>query len=186
VPFSDGTALASVDVSRRGKILAETGGHASHITPVTVPSSAPAASEASRVAVASAVSGTLAASAHTAAAVSDKTQITDVKGSVAAVAVTSLAHVKGSVLAAKKSRADKHAAKTADEATPAKSSKKKESTAETKSTTSESSKTYTVAKGDTLFSIARKHSVEVAQLRDWNHLKDNNVKLGQSLRVGNR
>jgi len=186
VPFSDGTALASVDVSRRGKILAETGGHASHITPVTVPSSAPAASEASRVAVASAVSGTLAASAHTAAAVSDKTQITDVKGSVAAVAVTSLAHVKGSVLAAKKSRADKHAAKTADEATPAKSSKKKESTAETKSTASESSKTYTVAKGDTLFSIARKHSVEVAQLRDWNHLKDNNVKLGQSLRVGNR
>ncbi|MEW5314981.1 MAG: hypothetical protein WDW38_006439 [Sanguina aurantia] len=47
-------------------------------------------------------------------------------------------------------------------------------------------RSYTVAKGDTLFSIAKKHSVEVAQLRDWNHLKDNNVKLGQSLRVGNR
>ena len=189
VPFSDGSALAAVDVSRRSAILAETGGHASHIAPVTVPSSTPAASEASRVAVASAVAGTLVAGkGKEVAAASDKSQITGVKGSVAAVAVTSFAHVKGSVLASKKSKAEKHAAKTADEAAPAKSSAKKESVAQAKSTKSagETGKTYTVAKGDTLFSIARKHSVEVAQLRDWNHLKDNNVKLGQTLRVGNR
>ncbi len=189
VPFSDGAALASIDVSRRNSILAETGGHASHIAPVTMPSSTPVASEASRVAVASAVSGTLAAGAQGAkeatTAVSDKTQITGVKGSVAAVAVTSFAHVKGSVLASKKSKADKHAAKTADEDAPAKATKKV-SAAETKSTASASGKSYTVTKGDTLFSIARKHSVDVAQLRDWNHLKDNNVKLGQSLRVSNR
>jgi len=189
VPFSDGSALAAVDVSRRSAILAETGGHASHIAPVTVPSSTPAASEASRVAVASAVAGTLVAGkGKEVAAASDKSQITDVKGSVAAVAVTSFAHVKGSVLASKKSKAEKHATKTADEAAPAKSSAKKESVAQAKSTKSagETGKTYTVAKGDTLFSIARKHSVEVAQLRDWNHLKDNNVKLGQTLRVGSR
>jgi len=187
VPFSDGAALAAVDVSRRSAILAETGGHASHIAPVTVPSSTPAASEASRVAVASAVSGALVAGkGKDLAAASDKTQITNVKGSVAAVAVTSFAHVKGSVLASKKSKAAKHAAKTADEAVPAKSSSKKEAAAPAKSTASEGARTYTVAKGDTLFSIARKHSVEVAQLRDWNHLKDNNVKLGQALRVGSR
>jgi phosphate transport system substrate-binding protein len=192
VPFSDGAALAAVDVSRRGAILAETGGHASHIAPVTVPSSTPAVSEASRVAVASAVTGTIQAGKGKTAAVapigSDKSQITDVKGSVAAVAVTSFAHVKGSVLASKKSKTDKHAAKTADDAAPAKSSTKKDSVAQSKSskTTADSGNTYTVAKGDTLFSIAKKHSVEVAQLRDWNHLKDNNVKLGQALRVGNR
>jgi phosphate transport system substrate-binding protein len=187
VPFSDGAALAAVDVSRRSAILAETGGHASHIAPVTVPSSTPAASEASRVAVASAVSGSIVAGkGKEAAAGSDKSQVSDVKGSVAAVAITSFAHVKGSVLVSKKSKTDKHAAKTADEAAPAKGSAKKESAAPSKSTASEGGKTYTVAKGDTLFSIAKKHSVEVAQLRDWNHLKDNNVKLGQALRVGNR
>ncbi len=187
IPFGDGSALAAVDVSRRSAILAETGGHASHIVPVTVPSSAPAASEASRTAVASAITGSIAAGAKATAAVSGKTQVTDVKGT-AEVRVTSLAHVKGSAMVAKKSKAgSKHAAaeKTAAEDAPVKA-KKAEVADVKKSRASESGKSYTVAKGDTLFSIAKKHSVEVAQLRDWNHLKDNNVKLGQSLRVGNR
>ena len=35
----------------------------------------------------------------------------------------------------------------------------------------------------TLFSIAKSHSVDVADLRSWNHLKGDNLKLGQSLRV---
>jgi phosphate transport system substrate-binding protein len=43
--------------------------------------------------------------------------------------------------------------------------------------------TYTVAKGDTLSSIAKTHSVEVSQLREWNNLKGDNIKLGQTLRV---
>jgi phosphate transport system substrate-binding protein len=43
--------------------------------------------------------------------------------------------------------------------------------------------TYTVAKGDTLSSIAKTHSVEVSQLREWNNLKSDNIKLGQTLRV---
>jgi phosphate transport system substrate-binding protein len=187
IPFGDGAALAAVDVSRRGAILAETGGHASHIMPVTVPSSAPAASEASRTAVASAVTGSIAAGSKgmAAAPVSTKTQITDVKGT-AEVRVTSLAHVKGSVLTAKKSKAEsRHAAKNAAEDAPAKNRKADVADVK-KSSASEGGKTYTVAKGDTLFSIAKKHSIEVAQLRDWNHLKDNNVKLGQSLRVGSR
>ena len=43
--------------------------------------------------------------------------------------------------------------------------------------------TYTVVKGDTLSSIAKTHSVEVSQLREWNNLKSDNIKLGQKLRV---
>ena len=43
--------------------------------------------------------------------------------------------------------------------------------------------TYTVIKGDTLSSIAKTHSVEVSQLREWNNLKSDNIKLGQKLRV---
>ena len=45
--------------------------------------------------------------------------------------------------------------------------------------------TYTVVKGDTLSSIAKKHSTEVAKLRDWNHLKSDQIKLGQVLRISN-
>ena len=47
-------------------------------------------------------------------------------------------------------------------------------------------RTYKVAKGDTLFSIARTHKVDVSDLRAWNHLKGNEVKTGQVLRVGER
>jgi len=43
--------------------------------------------------------------------------------------------------------------------------------------------TYKVVKGDTLSLIAKKQGVEVSQLREWNHLKSDNIKLGQMLRV---
>ncbi|WP_267221951.1 LysM peptidoglycan-binding domain-containing protein [Dyella silvae] len=43
--------------------------------------------------------------------------------------------------------------------------------------------TYTVAKGDVLSSIAKKFSVSVSQLRNWNHLSSDNVKVGQVLQV---
>jgi phosphate transport system substrate-binding protein len=46
-----------------------------------------------------------------------------------------------------------------------------------------SGETYTVAKGDVLSSIAKKYSVTVAQLRSWNHLSSDNVKVGQVLQV---
>ncbi|MFK2878636.1 LysM peptidoglycan-binding domain-containing protein [Rhodanobacter hydrolyticus] len=44
-------------------------------------------------------------------------------------------------------------------------------------------KTYTVVKGDTLSGIAQKTGVTVTDLRDWNHLKSDNIKLGQSLQL---
>jgi phosphate transport system substrate-binding protein len=47
-------------------------------------------------------------------------------------------------------------------------------------------RSYKVAKGDTLSSIARAHKVEVSDLRAWNHLKGNELKAGQVLRLGER
>jgi membrane-bound lytic murein transglycosylase D len=38
-----------------------------------------------------------------------------------------------------------------------------------------------VAKGDYLFSIAKKHNISVAQLKEWNNIIDNNVKVGTQL-----
>jgi phosphate transport system substrate-binding protein len=43
-----------------------------------------------------------------------------------------------------------------------------------------------VASGDTLYSLAKRNNVDVNQLRAMNGLKDNNVKLGQVLKVSAR
>ena len=46
--------------------------------------------------------------------------------------------------------------------------------------------THKVAPGETLYSIARTHDVDVAQLRNWNHLSGNTVRPGQVLRLSAR
>jgi phosphate transport system substrate-binding protein len=46
-----------------------------------------------------------------------------------------------------------------------------------------SGETYTVSKGDTLGVIAKKYSVSVADLRKWNNLSSDNVKIDQVLKV---
>ncbi|MBI1191674.1 MAG: LysM peptidoglycan-binding domain-containing protein [Bacteroidetes bacterium] len=43
---------------------------------------------------------------------------------------------------------------------------------------------HTVAQGETLYSIARRYSVSVDQVRSWNQLPDNTIKIGQVLVVG--
>ncbi|OOG53358.1 substrate-binding domain-containing protein [Rhodanobacter sp. C03] len=58
--------------------------------------------------------------------------------------------------------------------------------AATSSSTTSADTTHTVVKGDTLSTIAKKHDVSVAQLREWNHLKGDQIKLGQVLRVSDR
>lgn len=58
---------------------------------------------------------------------------------------------------------------------------KKEDTAETTS----SENYYVVAKGDNLSSIARKNNVSIDNLKEWNNLVDNNVKLGTQLIISN-
>lgn len=45
---------------------------------------------------------------------------------------------------------------------------------------------YTVQKGDNLGSIARKNNVTVADLKSWNDLSDNNIKLGDKLIVAKK
>lgn len=48
---------------------------------------------------------------------------------------------------------------------------------------SENPANYTVAKGDTLSGLARKYSVSVSDLRKWNDLKGNNLRVGQTLKL---
>jgi membrane-bound lytic murein transglycosylase D len=43
--------------------------------------------------------------------------------------------------------------------------------------------TYTVKSGDTLSDIASKNGVTVSQLKEWNGLSGNNIKVGQKLKV---
>jgi membrane-bound lytic murein transglycosylase D len=45
---------------------------------------------------------------------------------------------------------------------------------------------YKVKKGDNLGSIAHKHNVAITDLKEWNNLEDNNVKIGASLIVSKK
>ena len=49
--------------------------------------------------------------------------------------------------------------------------------------TSTSTKTHTVKKGETLSSIAKKYHVTVNEIKKWNNLKNNTVKIGQKLKI---
>lgn len=44
--------------------------------------------------------------------------------------------------------------------------------------------TYTVKKGDTLFSISKKNGVSVANVQSYNNLKNNTIHIGQVLKLG--
>ena len=44
---------------------------------------------------------------------------------------------------------------------------------------------HVVEKGETLFSISKKYNVSTAQIKTWNNLPDNSVKIGSVLIVGN-
>ncbi len=50
-------------------------------------------------------------------------------------------------------------------------------------TAANTASTYTVKKGDTAFSIAKKHNITMRQLMDWNKLDFESIKVGQQLRV---
>ena len=51
------------------------------------------------------------------------------------------------------------------------------------STAGQTKVTYTVKKGDFLGKIAEAHGVKVAQLKEWNSLKSNDIKVGQKLTI---
>ena len=165
LPYQDGAALASLDSSRRNNILAEVGARISHGTPV----SAPGATYAARSAVAPTSADTLAARMALEKRRDDQQQsarLSKIQGSVSDVSVTGTAHASGSATTV--SRNDS------------------KTFGKVNASASQTSTTYTVTKGDTLSTIAKRHSVEVTQLREWNHLKSDQIKLGQVLRINNR
>ena len=43
--------------------------------------------------------------------------------------------------------------------------------------------TYKVRNGDSLYSIAQKHRVTVAAIKDWNRLRSNQIRAGQRLTI---
>ena len=47
----------------------------------------------------------------------------------------------------------------------------------------QTTKTHTVKKGETLSSIARKHNCTVKEIKSWNNLKSDKVKVGQKLKI---
>lgn len=52
-----------------------------------------------------------------------------------------------------------------------------------KSVSTEKSKVHVVAEGETLTTIAKQHRLYVADIKKWNNLSDNNVKLGDKLKL---
>jgi len=189
VPYQSGGTLIAMDDSRRSRILAEVGAHAS-AEPTQI-AAAPA-----RPAAAAAIAG----AAH--AAPPSTPSLAKVSGNVVAApqpsslkgvrgdAFTELAAAgRGSSFAKVTSDTYVSYARIATKAT-AKAAKSKgvdvESHKKVASVQTHPARTYRVAAGETLYSIARKHGVDVAQIRSWNHLKDNTVRTGQVLRIDAR
>ena len=56
----------------------------------------------------------------------------------------------------------------------------------TKAPASGSGKTHVVGSGETLYSISRKYSVSIDELRDWNDLMSNEISIGQELIVAKK
>ncbi len=165
VPYQDGAMLASMDASRRGKILAEVGARAV-AQPATTPIAAPGATYAAGAARAPTSERTLAARQ---ALEERRARDAQEKAKAAEASRASLAGVDGQATTVESS-SDKRFAKVDASA----------------SQPQLKGKSYKVGRGDTLSSIAHKHSVTVADLRRWNHLRSDSVKPGQVLVVSPR
>ena len=193
VPYQDGSALIAMDSSRRSRILAAVGAHASAEPTAVAAAPARAITPAS---IAAASGAAVAARANTpglgnvsgsVVAAPEPSSLKGVRGDAFTVAdatshgnsftkVIADAYVSyGKVTVAKASA--KVAGKSAVTAG------KKVETKKVASTAKAPANTYRVGAGETLYSIARKHGVDVAQIRSWNHLKDNTVRTGQVLRI---
>lgn len=171
LPYQDGMQLAAMDDARRNTILAEVG---AHVNRIAQPGNAGERSQASLAAVNTTAAAQLrTATGHSSQPMAQSSGLEHVDGSVANVSGSSLAHAQGGATTV-------NAAQTSGTAFRGVS-------ADASQTTSQAGgKTYTVNKGDTLSSIAKRHAVNVAQLREWNHLKGDQIRLGQVLRVSNQ
>jgi phosphate transport system substrate-binding protein len=191
LPYADGSALVAMDASRRSRILAAVGAHAS-AEPTQVASAAPVRPVVNPATVAAASRTVVAATpnlknvAGNVVAAPEPTSLKGVQGDAFTVAsakahgtdfakVTADAFVSYSKVVAKAS--SKAASKTATAVD------KKVDAKKIASVKAAPARSYRVGAGETLYSIARKHGVDVAQIRNWNHLKDNTVRTGQVLRI---
>jgi len=161
VPYAAGSALAAADASRRAEILAAVGAHAAP-QPASAPTvAAPGATYASRAANAPTSERTAEARRALEERRAETARKASLKGVSGEATTVDAAAARGPAFA------------------------KVTASATVKSTVAKP-RTYKVARGDTLSSIARAHSVDVSDLRAWNHLKGNELKAGQVLRLGER
>lgn len=211
LPYSDGAALASLDSARRARILAETGGTYAPTRPAGTPLAAPGATYSSLASSAPTSPQAQAARralaernarrhpAHAAAAAApmptaarrstrDEAKLADVRSSVVAKpapqAPFSLKHVHADAVtvADAGSRGNDFAHVRSDSYVSA----DRVHVEHRRAPPARRGPTYTVRAGETLYSIARRHSVDVAELRRWNHLASNTVHPGQVLRLSAR
>jgi phosphate transport system substrate-binding protein len=172
LPYRDGTQLAGMDAQRRSTILAEVGAQASRLPR---PGNAGERSQASLAAVNTVAAAQLRSTTGHVTAPAEERQsgLDHVDGSVANVTVSGIGQARGSATTV-------NAAQTSGTAF-------RGVTAEASQSMSRvGGGTYTVRKGDTVSSIAKKHAIDVARLREWNHLKGDQIRLGQVLRVSNQ
>jgi phosphate transport system substrate-binding protein len=205
LPYQDGTVLASMDSARRSRILAEVGARRVPTAPSqsTTPISAPGATYASRAASAPTSQRTLAARE----ALAERNARRDALATAAAAKTAStpkLADVHSSVVAAPEpsslkgvrsdavtvadtgSRGSDFARVRSDSYVSRDRPTSTHTRAHERATASAHVPTHKVAPGETLYSIAHKHHLDVAQIRDWNHLAGNTVHAGQVLRLSAR
>ncbi|MGN2248331.1 substrate-binding domain-containing protein [Frateuria sp. GZRR35] len=164
LPYDAGSALAAADASRRAQILAAVGARAVPQQP-SAPSAAPVAAPGATYASRAAIAPTSERTAEAKRALEERRAKAAEKASLKGV------HGEATTIDAAAARGPAFAKVTAS--------------ATVKSTVAKP-RTYKVARGDTLSSIARAHAVDVADLRAWNHLKGNELKAGQVLRLGER
>lgn len=198
LPYADGAALAAMDHARRARILAEVGAHSAVPMPMpSAPLAAPGAAYASR-----ATGTSTARRAPFERRTPTETSVNHVRSSVVAAAVPqpkpSLAHVQADVVTVAAAgslgpdfrRVRAESCVTADRIPPAhdedahRPAEHHEAQARVHHRAEGS--TYRVRSGDTLYSIARRHGVDVQELRRWNHLRGNDIRLGQVLRLNPR
>jgi phosphate transport system substrate-binding protein len=191
VPYAAGSTLIAMDASRRSRILAQVGAHASAepaqvaaapSRPMLAASAAAAHPAAPATPALNKVSGTVVAAPQ-------PTSLKGVRGDafteVLASNRGSFAHVTSEayVSYAKAPAGKAMATRPGSTANPG---DKPQAGRKVAASVSKPARTYRVAAGETLYSIARKHGVDVAQIRSWNHLKDNTVRTGQVLRIQSR
>jgi len=179
-----------MDDSRRAHLLAEVGAHASaEPTQIASAPTHPAAAIAAASRAPTPTTPSLEKVAGTVVAAPQPSSLKGVRGD----AFTELAATgRGSSFGKVTSDAYVSYAKVSAAKTTAKANKgagienKLEAKRKLADAAKKPGRTYRVGAGETLYSIARKQGVEVAQIRSWNHLKDNTVRTGQVLHIESR